>query len=164
MSHRTPPKSKTIARRLVARPTRVRPPRLGRGGAVAGERHAAALFHALLVEDVVLAGAAVAVALELVHRVVRVRLVPLPIPLGAAADQDARCDDDEEAPLPDHGGHDTMPTSAMLETTIAGRLPKPQWAGAPNRASGPLPPPGRPARGGRAASGGPSPPAPGRAG
>src|SRR5260370_36650982 len=99
MSHRTPPKSKTIARRLVARPTRVRPPRLGRGGAVAGERHPAALFHALPVEDVVLSGAAGAGALELVPRRVRVRLVPLPIPPGAACGQGARFDDHGEAPV-----------------------------------------------------------------
>src|SRR5260370_18855005 len=136
MPDRTQPKSKTTARGLVAGPTRIRR-RLGRGGAVAGERHPAALFHALLVEDVVLVGAAVAVALELVHRVVRVRFVPLPIPLGAAADQDTRCDDDEEAPLPDHGGHDTMPISALLETTIPGSLPQPEGLAPPHRLWGP---------------------------
>src|SRR6266481_6871246 len=132
MSHRTPPKSKTIARGLVAGATRIRC-RLGRlFAAVARERHPAVVLHALFVEDIVLAGTAVAVALELFHRVVDVRLVPLPIPLGAAADQETRCDDDEEAQTPDHGGHDTMPTSAMLDTTIAGSLPKPERLAPPN--------------------------------
>src|SRR5258708_22404974 len=125
MSHRTPPKSKTIARGLVAGATRIRC-RLGRlFAAVARERHPAVVLHALFVEDIVLAGTAVAVALELFHRVVDVRLVPLPIPLGAAADQETRCDDDEEAPTPDHGGQTHAPAPALRQTPLAGCRPTP---------------------------------------
>src|SRR5258705_6183137 len=115
MSHRTPPKSKTIARgSVVAGTTRISR-RLGRGAAaVARERHPAVVLHALLVEDVVLAGAAVAVAPELFHRVVDVRLVPLSIPLGAAADQETRCDDEDEAQTPDHRRHYNNAAPGML--------------------------------------------------
>src|SRR5678816_4892737 len=116
MSNRTPPKSKMTARGLVAGATsagrrRLRP----LGGPVARERHPALLLHARLVEHaVLLRRARVAIALELFGRVVRGRLVPLPVPLGAAADQNARHDHEEEPPLPDHGRHGTMPPSAML--------------------------------------------------
>src|SRR5258705_10839360 len=85
MSHRTPPKSKMTARRLVAGTTRALGG-LGRAGrlAIAGERHPAALLHALLVQVAAL-GALVAIARELAHRVVGAGLVPLAVPPRASA-------------------------------------------------------------------------------
>src|SRR6185295_676128 len=101
MSHRTPPKSKTTARGLVAGATHAGLG-LGRvGGAVAGERNPALLLHARLVEHVVLLRRAiVAVALDLPRRVVPGRLVPLPLPLRTAAHETAGRDHEEETPMP----------------------------------------------------------------
>src|SRR5258705_9173354 len=86
MSSRTPPKSKMTARRLVAGTTRALGGLGRRAGrlAIAGERHPAALLHALLVQLAAL-GALVAIARELAHRVVGAGLVPLAVPLRAAA-------------------------------------------------------------------------------
>src|SRR4030095_5645227 len=117
MSQRTPPKSKTMARRLIAL--------RGAGGglfrpllsAVAGQRHPAALLEAVLDQHPVL-GAGFAVTIEVGGGVVAVRLVPLLLGIeraGAERERERhdRCERDES----NHGG--MIPCGAMLETTIA---------------------------------------------
>src|SRR5258705_1870557 len=111
MSSRTPPKSKMTARRLVAGTTRALGGLGRRAGrlAIAGERHPAALLHALLVQLAAL-GALVAIARELAHRVVGAGLVPLAVPLRAAAEpQERRGDDGQEAMPAGHFPHGVKP-------------------------------------------------------
>src|SRR4029450_4790526 len=123
MSQRTPPKSKTMARRLIAL--------RGAGGRlfrlllhdVAGQRHPAALLEAVLDQHPVL-GAGFAVTIEVGGGVVPVPLVPLVLGIeGARAERERerhdRCERDES----NHGG--MIPCGAMLETTIAGGVPEP---------------------------------------
>src|SRR4026207_910520 len=110
MSPTPPPKSKMTARSLLIFPTDGVGRRLGPGfrGLSARGRQPATLLQALLVQGVALR-AHVAVPLELVHRVVDVRLVPLPVALGAAADQRERRRDHQEAIPSNHERHGTMP-------------------------------------------------------
>src|SRR5688572_24282441 len=107
MSHRTPPKSKTTARTLIA---------VGRAGGrlllhlpddVARERNPAALLEAFLVELAVL-GACPGVTVELHGAVVAGRLIPLLVRIGrAGAERQGESESDGKRAHACHGRHDT---------------------------------------------------------
>src|SRR3990170_4175388 len=139
MSHRTPPKSKTTARRLIpgaaaAAPAR-RLGRLDRRIAVAGEPDPAALPQARFIEHPVLRAGGL-VLLELGDGVIDPRFVPLLLDFpGVARGQRQERHGNEEDP--EHGaGHDTM-APPMFKTTVAGSLPKPAWLAPPNTLGAP---------------------------
>src|SRR6185295_16168788 len=150
--------SKTTARRLVAGATRtLGGPGVERGRAIARERHPAALLHALLVQVALLGRALVAIAVELGHRVVRARLVPLSIALAAAPDGYERRDDDEHEAIPSgHVGHGTMPPTDAGHHH-RGQSPETGVAGPAQHAVGPLAARRPRARGGQARRGAPGP-------
>src|SRR4029077_18661644 len=135
MSHSTPPKSKITPRRLI----------LALGGAlvlrgvrsldgrpdVSAEGDPAAVLHAALVEDLrLLVGARGAVPREVGGGVVLVRLVPLLVRHVVARGGEDQGGNGEEGNQSRHAGHDIMP-GKMLDTTIAGSLPKPAWLATP---------------------------------
>src|SRR5262245_23583013 len=136
MSQRTPPKSKTTARTLLLGAWRV-PAGVRRLESalhrldrvlVDGEGHPPALPQAVLVHDLVFHAGRL-IALEVRHRVVDAGLVPLPL-LGRGAAREGKGNHREKENLSVHGQHDNM-RAHMLETTIAGSLPKPAWLAKP---------------------------------
>src|SRR5215510_13237738 len=135
MSQSTPPKSKMTPRRLVLALGLSRRGRIGglhRRADVCAEGDPSAVLHAALVEDLRLrVGAGDAVALEISPGVVGVGLVPLLVgrALRATTGDDEESDGEQRNQCLHWGAW--YHAAKMLDTTIAGSLPKPAWLATP---------------------------------